>query len=78
MSHGHELGRPRPEQLVERYPDADIIVYGHTHHQLIFESAGCFVINPGAAGARRFNLAPCVALMSIDGDRVSAELVALA
>src|SRR5579871_6624521 len=28
VSHGHELGSPKPEALLARY-DADIIVYGH-------------------------------------------------
>lgn len=78
MSHGHELGRPKPEQLIQFYPNADVIVYGHTHRQLIFETAGCLVINPGAAGARRFDLAPSVAVMSIDGSRVEVELIELA
>jgi putative phosphoesterase len=30
VSHGHELGRPRPHALLATY-DADVIVYGHTH-----------------------------------------------
>ena len=77
MSHGHELGRPKPEQLLRQYPDADVIVYGHTHHQLIFESAGGMVVNPGSAGARRFNMPPSVAVMSIDDTHVAVELVAL-
>lgn len=78
MSHGHELGRPKPEELLKQYPDADVIVYGHTHHQLIYDTAGGMVVNPGSAGARRFSLPPCVALMTIDKERVSVELHALA
>ncbi len=77
MSHGHELGRPKPEQLLKQYPDADVIVYGHTHHQLIFECAGGMVVNPGSAGARRFNMPPTVAIMAIDDDHVAVELIAL-
>jgi putative phosphoesterase len=77
MSHGHELGRPRPEQLLLQYPDADVIIYGHTHHQLIFDSAGRMVVNPGAAGARRFDLSPSVAVMTIDGYHVEVELIEL-
>ena len=38
VSHGHEVGSPTPARLVERYT-ADVVVYGHTHRQLIFESA---------------------------------------
>jgi uncharacterized protein len=75
MSHGHELGRPKPEQLLLAYPDADVIIYGHTHRQLIFEAAGGMVVNPGAAGARRFDLAPNVALMTIEGTHVTVELI---
>lgn len=77
MSHGHELGRPKPEQMLKQYPDADVIVYGHTHHQLIFECSGCMVVNPGSAGARRFNMPPSVAVMTIDQARVAVELIAL-
>ena len=77
MSHGHELGRPKPEQLLERYPRADVIVYGHTHRQLVFEKQGRTVVNPGAAGARRFDLPPTVAVMTIDDGRVSVEFTEL-
>lgn len=77
MSHGNELGRPKPEELLEAYPDFDLVVYGHTHRHVIFQLAGRMAVNPGAAGARRFNLPPCVALMSIDGSRVAVELMAL-
>ena len=34
VSHGHEVGRPTPAKLLERYA-ADVIVYGHTHKQLV-------------------------------------------
>ena len=77
VSHGHELGSPRPERLLERY-DADVIVYGHTHRQLVVQSGHRWVVNPGAAGARRFSLLPSVARMTIDGAAVSIELVELA
>ncbi|MEO6778249.1 MAG: metallophosphoesterase family protein [Gemmatimonadaceae bacterium] len=75
MSHGHEMGRPKPEQLLERYPEADIVIYGHTHQQLIFEAGGRMAINPGSAGPRRFDLSPSVALLTIDGHTASAELI---
>ena len=55
VSHGHELGSPTPEKLLAAYPQ-QVLVYGHTHRQLIVESEGRLVVNPGAAGARRFDL----------------------
>jgi hypothetical protein len=77
VSHGHETGAPTPEKLLARY-DADVIVYGHTHEALVVEADGRWVVNPGAAGPRRFNLLPSVARMTIRGTKVSIELVDLA
>jgi len=77
VSHGHEVGAPTPAKLLARY-SADVIVYGHTHKQLIVEADGRWVINPGAAGQRRFDLLPSVARMTIDGGSVSVELIELA
>jgi putative phosphoesterase len=76
VSHGHELGSPTPEKLLERYP-ADVIVYGHTHRQLVVRADGRLVVNPGAAGARRFNLEPSVARLTIVAGRAAVELVPL-
>jgi len=76
VSHGHELGRPKPEQLLARY-DADIIVYGHTHNPLIHHAGKRLVVNPGAAGPRRFNLPATVARLTIEPGSASAELVNL-
>ncbi|HXC24467.1 MAG TPA: metallophosphoesterase family protein [Gemmatimonadaceae bacterium] len=76
VTHGHELGRPKPAQLLARY-DADVIVYGHTHRQVIAREEGRLVVNPGAAGARRFDLAPSVARLTIEDGVASAEIIPL-
>jgi putative phosphoesterase len=75
VSHGDELGRPRPEALLARY-DADIIVYGHTHRALQLRSAdGRLVVNPGAAGPRRFDLKPSVAILTVTGRDAQIRIV---
>jgi putative phosphoesterase len=76
VSHGHEVGVPRPERLMERYA-ADVIVYGHTHRQLIVRAEGRLVVNPGAAGPRRFDIKPSVARLTIVGGLTECELVEL-
>jgi uncharacterized protein len=76
VSHGHELGAPTPQKLAAAY-DADVIVYGHTHKPLIETVGRKLVVNPGAAGARRFNLAPSVAMLTIINGVPSAEIVAI-
>ena len=76
MSHGHELGIPTPAKLLERY-SADVVVYGHTHRQLVTWGDGRLVVNPGAAGARRFKLEPSVGRLTIVDGRADVELVPL-
>ena len=77
VSHGHEIGSPTPQRLVEAY-DADVIVYGHTHLQLISRLGDRLVVNPGAAGARRFKLEPSVGILTIADGEPDAVLVPLA
>jgi putative phosphoesterase len=76
VSHGHELGSPTPAKLLERYA-ADVVVYGHTHRPLVARAGGRLVLNPGAAGPRRFDIMPSVARLTINAGRAEAELVAL-
>ena len=76
VSHGHELGSPTPAKLLARY-DADVLVYGHTHRQLVACAEGRLVVNPGAAGARRFDLRPSVARLTVSGRRAEVEIVEL-
>jgi uncharacterized protein len=76
VSHGHEVGSPTPERLFKRY-SADVLVYGHTHRQLVTNSGRRWAVNPGAAGPRRFDLKPSVARMTIEDGNVSVELVPL-
>jgi uncharacterized protein len=74
VSHGHELGSPTPEKLLAAYSQ-DVLVYGHTHKQLVTRADGRLVVNPGAAGPRRFNLVPSVARLTIDNGIAEAEIV---
>ena len=76
VSHGHEVGSPTPAKLLAKY-DADVIVYGHTHKQLVAEEGDRLVVNPGAAGPRRFDLLPSVARLTIADGKARVELVAL-
>ena len=77
VSHGHELGRPGAAKVAAAY-DADVCVYGHTHRQLIERVGEKLIINPGAAGPRRFELVPPVAVLTIEEGRAEAELLPLA
>jgi uncharacterized protein len=76
VSHGHELGSPTPARLLERYT-ADVIVYGHTHQALTTRAGSRLVINPGAAGPRRFNVKPTVAKLIITAGTAEVEIIRL-
>jgi putative phosphoesterase len=76
VSHGHEVGSPTPQKLLESYV-ADVVVYGHTHRPLITRAADRLVVNPGAAGPRRFDIMPSVARLTIADGRAEAELIGL-
>jgi putative phosphoesterase len=76
VSHGHELGNPTPAKLLAAYSQR-VIVYGHTHKQLVTAANGRLVINPGAAGARRFRLEPSVARLAIENGNPEVEIVPL-
>ena len=76
VSHGHEVGKVTPANLAKAY-DADVIVYGHTHIQKISRVGGRLVVNPGAAGPRRFNLEASVARLTIENGMSEVEIVSL-
>jgi len=76
VSHGHEVGSPSPQKLLARYA-ADVIVFGHTHQQLVARAEGRLVVNPGAAGPRRFKVEPTVARLTIANGEAEVELVTL-
>ena len=77
VSHGNELGSPTPAKLMAVYA-ADIIVYGHTHRALVMRNGSRLVVNPGAAGARRFDLKPCVGILLVGSGEPSVQLIRLA
>jgi len=65
VEHGHRAGRvaTRHQALRERYPDARLIVYGHSHRLCCDLDKQPWVVNPGAAGrARTFGGASCLVL----------------
>lgn len=76
VSHGHEVGRPSPDRLLARYPQ-DVLVYGHTHKPFLLKWEGRIVVNPGAAGQRRFDLHPTVARLRIADGVADVEFVTL-
>lgn len=67
VTHGDQLGSPTPEGLHAGFPDAEILVYGHTHRPLLtVVDVVVTVMNPGGAGAPRFGLPPSVGILELE------------
>src|SRR6266568_3583119 len=77
VSHGHEVGSPNPARLAQRY-DADVVIYGHTHQQVVTTLGDQLFVNPGAAGPMRFRLSPSVARMVIADGKAEVTIIDLA
>jgi putative phosphoesterase len=77
--HGHQFGAPTPEKIHARYPAAEVIIFGHSHRPLLTTvDVVVTALNPGGAGAQRFNLPPSVGIMELEpGIPPRARLVPL-
>ena len=80
VTHSDQFGRAvTPDQLHDAFPEADIIVYGHTHRPLLtVTDVVVTVMNPGSAGPRRFDLPASVGIIELEaGIPPRARLVPL-
>jgi putative phosphoesterase len=79
VTHGHQFGSPTPELLNTAFPDAEILVFGHTHRPLLtLVDVVVTAINPGGAGPRRFDLPASVGILELEpGIPPRGRLVAL-
>ena len=79
VTHGDQFGSPTPALLHGAFPEADIIVYGHTHQAVLeLVDRTVTVMNPGAAGPCRFDVLPSVGIMEFEaGLPPRARLVSL-
>ena len=79
VTHGDQFGVPTPQKLQVAFPDAEIIVFGHTHRPLLtLVDVVVTVMNPGGAGPRRFDLPASVGILELEpGIPPRARLVPL-
>ena len=66
----HRAGRARA--AIE--PRSKVLVYGHTHIALINQEGTLLVINPGSPTMPRGGLPPSVAVLTVEGNKIRAEL----
>ena len=67
IAHGDKLDTLDPEGMKKMYPNADVMIFGHSHDPVIRDFPDFSVaLNPGSAGPRRFDLPVTVAIMETE------------
>jgi len=82
ITHGHQLGYPTPEALAQEYPEAQLILFGHTHVPIIErivarDGREILAVNPGSCGPRRSDLMPTLCIAEIGATGIIVEMVEL-
>jgi putative phosphoesterase len=75
----HDSGRKqgRRARLRRRFPDARVVVFGHSHIPLLEDEDGLMLLNPGSPTDKRRQPHYTFALLHAEEGRVRAEIVAL-
>jgi uncharacterized protein len=77
MVHDAGPARGRLERLRARFPEADAVVFGHSHLPLHEERDGFQIFNPGSPTERRRAPAHTMGLARVKRGRIAFELVQL-
>lgn len=69
VEHSHRMAaKGRHQRLRQRYPEARVIVYGHSHRFVADCDTRPWVLNPGAAGRSRTYGGPSCMVLEVAGD----------
>jgi putative phosphoesterase len=75
----HDSGRKqgRRARLRRRFPDARVVVFGHSHIPFLEDEDGLMLLNPGSPTDRRRQPRHTFALLRVEEGTVRAEIVPL-
>ena len=75
----HDSGRKegRRKRLRERFPEARVVVFGHSHVPFLEEEDNLLLLNPGSPTDRRRQPKYTFALLRVEEGRVRAEILAM-
>jgi predicted phosphodiesterase len=75
----HDAGpsKGRLERMRARFPDADAVVFGHSHIPLHVERDGFQIFNPGSPTDRRRQPKHTMGVAEVEDGRVRFKLVVL-
>jgi putative phosphoesterase len=73
---GQRIGRE--QRLARRFPEAGVIVFGHSHQPVDEVHEGVRYLNPGSPTWKRRAAAPTVARMTVERGRATVALIDIA
>lgn len=75
----HDSGRKegRRNRLKKRFPDARVVVFGHSHIPFLEDEDGLLLLNPGSPTDKRRQPEHTFALLHVEGGEARAEIRAL-
>jgi putative phosphoesterase len=75
----HDSGRKegRRKRLGKRFPDACVVVFGHSHIPFLEDESGLLLLNPGSPTDKRRQPEHTFALLRVEGVDVRAEILTL-
>lgn len=78
MVHDSGPSAGRLARMRRRFPNADVVVFGHSHMPLLeTHESGPILLNPGSPTERRRSPSHAMAVGELEGGQVRFELVAL-
>jgi putative phosphoesterase len=67
----------REERLLQRFPDCDAVVYGHTHAPQLERRGAVWILNPGSPTERRRSPSRTMLELRIQGKTIEPSLIQL-
>lgn len=77
MTHDSGPKKGRRGRMRRRFPEARVVVFGHSHIPWLEDEEGLLLLNPGSPTDRRRQPDHTFALLGVEDGSVSAEVVAL-
>jgi len=77
MIHDSGPGRGREGRLRRRFPDADLVVFGHSHIPIDHQAGPLRLLNPGSPTWKRRQPWPTYATVEVSGSKLRTRIVEL-
>jgi len=75
--HGHQFVSPKAAEVARSFPDAHLVVFGHSHRWESTRVGETLAVNPGSAGPPRFTLPVTLAVARIGPGILEVEFIDL-